>query len=118
MSVRASSRRRPSAGSRPGGDEPLAYELAQNPRQTLLGDPENRQKLGDGDVGVAPDEIDHPVMRAAEAEGCQNRVALGREVPIGEEEQLHPLVELVRAQVERVRPGFYVSHIDLYAGQC
>ncbi len=64
---------------------------------------------------VAADEIDHPVMRAAEAVARQHGIGLRGEVAIGVEQQLDALAELLLAQEQQgVGGGFYVSHIDLF----
>ena len=46
------------------------------------------QKVGDLHAGMAGDEMQHPVMRAPEAELGQRLVGVADEVPVGEEQQL------------------------------
>ena len=99
----------------PLDDEFLADQLAENPRQALLGNPQNSEQFGHCDAGVAADKIDYPVVRPAEPVLGQDRVGLGGKIPIGVEDQLDPLAQLLVAQEQRIDAGFYVSHIDIYA---
>ena len=39
-------------------------------------------------AGIAADEMQHPVMGPAKAELLQDRVGIGHEIPVGEEQQL------------------------------
>ena len=94
----------PVARARALSDEDLADQLAEHPRQTLLGDRQDLEQLAHRDPGVAADEVDDPVMGPAEAVLGQDLVRLGGEVPVGEEQHLDHLPELRLAQEQRVRP--------------
>jgi hypothetical protein len=57
-------------------------------------------------------------MGAAEAIFGEHGVRLGREIAIGVKKQLHPLAQLLLSKEERVGAGFYVSHVDIFRGDC
>ena len=95
-------------------DELVAYQVAKNPAQALLGNPQNAEQLGYRHLRMAPDKMDHAMMGAAEAVFREDGVGLRGEIPIGEEQQLDPLTQLVLAQKYGVRWRFYVSHVDLF----
>ena len=63
-------------------------QLLQHARQALLGDLQHVEQFGHGQARHAVDEMQHAVMRAAEAVVGQDLVGIGGEVAIGEEEQL------------------------------
>ena len=63
---------------------------------------------------MAADEIDDPVMRPAKAIARQDRVGLGGEVAIGEEQQLDPLPELVLARTAAGAARDFMSDILTY----
>src|SRR6266446_7909264 len=67
---------------------------------------------------MPPDEMDDPVMRPAEAVLREDRIGLGGEIAIGEEQQLDAVAHLLLAQRKLIHPRFlvavfYVSHVDL-----
>ena len=62
-------------------------QLLEHARQALLGDLQHVEQFGDGQAGLAVDEMQHAVMGAAEAVVGQDLVRIGGEVAIGEEEQ-------------------------------
>src|SRR4029077_671270 len=66
-------------------DEALAHQLAEHTAEALLGDPQDAQKLGHGQLRIASDEIYDAVMGAAETIARQHGVGLCGEVPIGVE---------------------------------
>src|SRR3546814_4825257 len=66
------------------GDEALTDELAQHPRQRLLGDAQDGQQFRDSDAGVASDEEDDPEVRPADAVVDQDIVVLAGEVAASE----------------------------------
>ena len=94
--------------------EALAHQLAQHPRQALLGDAQDAQELGHRDVGVAAHEVDDPVVGAAETVLVEDLVGVRGEVAIGVEEELDALAQLLLPQEERIGTGFYVNHVDIY----
>ena len=56
--------------------------------ETLFGDLEDVQQLGHRQSRPAADEVQHPVMRAAEAEAVQQTVCIAHEIAVGEEQKL------------------------------
>ena len=68
---------------------------------------------------MAPDEMHHPVMRPAKTVLLEDRVGLGGEVAIGEEQQLDPLPHRFLGLRRYIvlggclPVGFYVSHVDI-----
>src|SRR5207237_9061333 len=105
-------------------DKAAAHELAQDPVEALFCDPQDRQQIADGDVRMAPDKMHDPVVRPPKAVLLKDCVGLGREVAIGEKQQLDALPHLFLAPERRLagdcggRWGgrrFYVSHVDLSA---
>ena len=69
----------------------LVDELLEHASERLLGDLENVEQLGNLHPRVAIDEMQHPVMGAAEAEFRQHLVGIADEIPIGEEQELDDL---------------------------
>ena len=63
-------------------------ELLEHAAERLLGDAQDIEQVGDLHAGVAVDEMQHPVVRAAEAELLQHVVGIGHEVPVGKEQKL------------------------------
>ena len=63
-------------------------QLLQHARQALLGDLQHVEQFGDRQARPAVDEMQHPVMGAAEAVVGEDLVGVGGEVAIGEEQQL------------------------------
>src|SRR5689334_6505022 len=78
-------------------DEAAPQQLPEHAVQALLRNTQNAEKLADRDVRVAADEMDDPVMRPAEAVFGKDLVGLGGKIPIGEEQQLDPLPDLLVA---------------------
>ena len=79
-------------------DEALPDQLPEHPVEALLGDAQDAEQVADGHLRMAPDEVDHPVMRPAKAELRKDRVGLGGEIAIGEEQQLDAVAHLLLAQ--------------------
>ena len=113
-------------------DPPLVDQLLEDAGQTLLGDLEDVEQVGDAQAGMAVDEVQHPVVRPPEPVLGQDGIGLAREIAIGEEQQLDEGDELrvrawrgglARPLVNR-RPmpaqqlGIYVSHVDLFDLDC
>ena len=96
-------------------DEALAHELAQHARQALLGDAQDGQQVAHAHLRMAADEIDHAVMRPAEAVARQHRVGLGGEIAIGEIEQLDALAQLVLAQAGRAVAVFMSAMLTYFS---
>ena len=69
-------------------DIPFIEQLLENPPQRLLGDAQHVEQIGHLEAGIAVDEMHHPVMRPAEAEGLQLMIGVADEIAIGEEQQL------------------------------
>lgn len=60
-------------------------QLLEYSCKTLFGDPQYIQKFGDGQAGLAVDEVKDPMMSTAEAKCLQNCIRIGREIPVGKE---------------------------------
>src|SRR5262245_47899474 len=82
-------------------DEFLPYQMSKNAVQALLGNPQDAEQLANRHLRMAPNKMDHTVMRAAETELRQDGVGLCGEISIGKEQQLDPLAQLVLAQRNR-----------------
>lgn len=80
-------------------------QLFQDTRKALLRYPQNAEQLGNRGTRIAADEIDHPMVGAPETILGQNRVRPGGEVAIGEEQQLHRLIEFLLSQKQRIGHG-------------
>ena len=65
---------------------------------------ENVEQLGDREPRMAADEMQHAMMRAAEAVGLEQPVGVADEIPIGEEEQLDQIEHRRRLRARRARP--------------
>ena len=63
-------------------------QLLEHAGEALLGDLEDVQQFGHREARRSVDEVQNPVMRAPEAVVGKNGVGIGREVPVGEEEEL------------------------------
>ena len=81
-------------------------QLLQDARQALLGDLQHVEQFGDRQPGLAVDEMQHPVMGAAEAVVGEDLVGVGGEIAIGEEQQLDDRkVDVRRRPTSAVRIG-------------
>ncbi len=82
------------AVGRPFALEDVAFidQLLEYPPQALLGDLQDIQKIGDTQARVPVDEMQHPVMGAAEANLRQDRIRIADEIAIGEEQQFDQIV--------------------------
>ena len=69
-------------------DVALVDQLLEHAAERLLGDLQHVEQLGDLHAGMAVDEVQHAVVRAAEAELGQDVVGIADEVAIGEEQEL------------------------------
>ena len=65
-----------------------SMQFLQHAVEALLGDPQDVEQFGDRQPRMAVDEMQHAVVRPAEAEVLQEPVGVADEVAIGEEEQL------------------------------
>ena len=102
----------------------LIDQLLEHAAERLLGDVQDVEQVGDLHARIAVDEMQHAVMRAAEAELAQHLVRIADEVAIGEEQQLDDVPDrLLRRRRWRggrsARLGgacahIYVSHVDIF----
>ena len=69
-------------------DVALIEQLLEHPPERLLGDLQDVEQVGNLDAGIAVDEMQHPVMGAAEAELFEHVVGIAHEVAVGEEQEL------------------------------
>ena len=83
-----------SASARLLHDITLVDQLLEHAGEALLGDGENVEQIGDAQTRMPIDEMQHAVMRAAEAEILQDRVGIASEIAIGEEQQLGEFEQL------------------------
>ncbi len=95
-------------------DIAVVDQLAQHARQALLGDLEDIEKVGDGHARAQIDEIQHPVVGAAEPLTLKNGICVAGEITIGEKEQAH---DVERQSGVIRRGGIYVSLVDIYLVQ-
>ena len=95
-------------------------ELLEHAAERLLGDLQDPEKLGDLHAGIAVDEVQDPVVGAAEAELGEHRVGVPDEVAIGEEQKLDQIPERLPFVPDLARPDgdvqIYVSHVDIFLG--
>ena len=108
-------------------DIALVEQLLEHAAERLLGDLQHVEQIGDLHAGIAVDEMQHPVMRAAEPELRQLVVGVADEIAIGEEQQLDDVPDrLGRPRAPRSAPEagrsasweIYVSHIDIFRLDC
>ena len=66
----------------------LVHQLLEHPAERLLGDLQHVEQIGDLHARMAVDEMQHAVVRAAEAELGQHIVGIADEVAVGEEQEL------------------------------
>ena len=100
-------------------DEAGIDQLLQHAREALLGDLQDVEEVGDRQAGIAVDEMQHAMMRASEIGLRQDRIRIGDEVAIGEEQKLDEIHHRIvggGAQASRGERMIYVSHIDISCG--
>jgi len=66
----------------------LIDELLEHAAERLLGDFQHVEQLRNLHAGIAVDEMQHPMVRAPEAQLRQHVVGVADEVAVGEEQQL------------------------------
>ena len=76
-------------------------QLLENAAERLLGDFQNVEQVGDLHPGIAVDEMQHAMVRPAEAELGQNLIRIADEIAIGEEQKLDEIE--IRLAALRVR---------------
>ncbi len=62
----------------------LVDELFEHAAKRLFGDFQDVEQVGDFDAGITIDEVQHPMMRPAEAKLCQHFIRIADEIAIGE----------------------------------
>src|SRR5690606_21904803 len=90
-------------------------QLAQYPRQALLGNLEDVEQVGNRHAGAQIDEIEDPVMGPAKALSLEERVGIASEIAVGEEEQSHDVEGQILVVTAR---EIYVSHVDIVLVRC
>ena len=82
-------------------DEALRDQLLEDAVEALLGDAQDFEQLGDGQSGLPTNKMQHPVMRASEAEGFEQAVRVADEVAVGEVEKFDQVEHrrFVRARI-------------------
>ncbi len=101
LSVGNSRRSRRSDAARLLHDIALVDQLLEHAGEALLGDGENVEQVGHPQARVAIDEMQHPVMRPAEAEILEDGVGVAGEIAIGEEQELGEFEQLGLGQARR-----------------
>ena len=89
--------------SRPLHDVALVDQLLEHAGEALLGDGEDVEQVGDAQARMAIDEMQHAMMRPAEAEILEDRVGVAGEIAIGEEQQLGEFEQLGLGQAAFAR---------------
>src|SRR5260221_14154008 len=74
-------------GGRPLGDVALVDQLLEDAAEGLLGDFENIKEFRDLHSRIAIDEMQYPVMSAAESKHLERIIRVADEVPIGKEQE-------------------------------
>ena len=102
----------------------LVDQLLEHAPERLLGDLQDIEELGNLHPGIAVDEMQHPMMGAAEIELGERIVGIADEIPIGEEQKLDDVPNRGailgspvagdggRAAIDGWK--IYVSHIDIF----
>ena len=115
--------------------EAFVDQLLEDAGEALFGDLEDMQKIRDPEAGVAVDEMQDAMVRAAKAILFEHLIGVVGEITIGEEEKfdagdqpvsLFPLLLVCRCKpLRRLIAGSlhltiqtYVSHVDLFAADC
>src|SRR5690554_6870715 len=101
----------PVAFTRALRDISVVDQLAQDPRQALLGDAQNVEQIGHRHTRAQIDEIDHPVMGAAESLHFEKGIGIAHEIAIGKKEQSH---DIDRHLGKIIDCRTYVSLVDIY----
>src|SRR5262249_24403646 len=104
----------------------LVDQKLEHSAERLLGDPPHVEEVGDLHAGIAVDEMQHAVVRAAEPELGQHLVGVADEISVGKEQKLNQVPRRLGALVGNVRLGrgrpegrhIYVSHIDIFRFDC
>src|SRR3954462_15411778 len=96
-------------------------ELLEHAAKRLLGDAQDVEQVGNLHARVPVDEMQHPVMRAAEPEFLQNVVGVRGEVPVSKEQKFDQIpYRLARGStvtsrvLARLGRKNYVSHVDIF----
>ncbi len=87
-------------------DITLVDQLFEHAAQALLGDGEDVEQIDHSQPRMPVDEMQHPVMRPAEAEILEDGVGIAGEIAIGEKQQLGEFEQLrLRKRPFTVRAG-------------
>ncbi len=110
--------RAPVAGRHGRLDEPLVHELPERAVKGLLRHPERREQRPHADTWVAADEVEDPVVHAAEGAFGEDPIGLGGDRPEPEEEEGGGIGEESRRHVNHVDMSIAqvlrVNDVDLY----
>jgi hypothetical protein len=83
-------------------DKLVPDELTKDTAQALFGNAKNAEQLGDGQMRMAPDKMNNPMVRAPETVAREDRIRLSSEIAIGKKQQLDPLAHLLLGRIVRV----------------
>ena len=78
------------------------HQLLEHASERLFGDLQNHQQVCNLDAGIAVDEVQHPVVRAAEAEFGQHMVGIADEIAVSEEQELDNVPDRLVRAVRRI----------------
>src|SRR5690348_5446513 len=106
----------------------LVDELLEHTPERLLGDVQDFEQVGNFHSGIAVDEMENAMVRAAKAEFQQNFIGIADEIPISEKQQLDNVPHGLRGAgrgtaaswtISETGPGdelahIYVSHVDIF----
>src|SRR5665213_757514 len=112
-------------------DEAAVDELLQHAPEALLGDLQDIEQVGNSHAGVAIDEVNDAMVRAAETVTEQRGIRVGDKIAVGKEEQFdegdlgllidgnrrgHRGDSALATFCRRVAPlEIYVSHVDIFS---
>ena len=87
------------------GDVALLDEGAEHAGQALFGDAEHGEEFADRHASVAADEMQHPVMGAAEAEFFEDDIGGVGEIAVGEKQHVLGGADFRLAEEEEIGAG-------------
>jgi hypothetical protein len=97
-------------------------EVAQYAPKALLGDFQNVEEIRDTHTGMTVDEMQHAMVRAAEAKAGEQFIGVADEIPVRKKQQLDQVIGgTAGAFVRRIgeasgcRRDVYVSHVDIFS---
>ena len=96
-------------------DVAVVDELAEHPREALLGDLEDIEQVGDRHAGLEVHKVENAVLRSTESLPLQQGIGVPHEIAISKVEQAH---DVERQRLGRLSIRIYVSTVDIYFSGC